>query len=71
MLDPGKVGLMRAYIQIQITRCRMLAIYLNTDVNYDLLVVVFCITDEKDTPVCTKLIIVTHYVLCRQRMLLC
>ena len=49
----------------------MLAIYLNTNVNYDLRVVVFFITDEKDTPVCTTLIIVTHYVLCRQRMLLC
>ena len=31
------------------TRCRMLAILLNNDVNYDLRVFVFCITDEKDT----------------------
>ena len=49
----------------------MLAIYYHTDVNYYLRVVVFLITDEKDTPVCTTLFIVTHYVLCRQRMLLC
>jgi hypothetical protein len=49
----------------------MLTIYLKTDVNYYLRVVVFFITDETYIPVCTTLIIVTHYVLCRQRMLLC
>ena len=68
---PARLGLCVLTYKFKITGCMMLAIYHHTDVNYDLRVVVFLITDEKDTPVCTTLFIVTHYVLCRQRMLLC